>query len=949
MDKKLHVVVVSLLWGVIALLFVGNNKVYGQLTVSSITAPSAVNDVLLGDGITASNIYYYGTAGQIGSFQCTNCNLGIPSGIVMSTGNANTAPGPNTNGGSSTTISYTPTPDSDLNMLYGGNKYDLCKLEFDFVPMGDSVVFEFVFGSDEYPNFVPSPSYNDLFGFFLSGPGISGPFSNNAANLALVPNTSQYVSIQTINNGSTGTNGPCVNCQYYVHNGNGSQPPYNSSNYYIQADGFTTVLQAKAAVECGSTYHIKMAIADNGDATQNSWVFLKEGSFQSALPVSFEQTALTSSINTIGEGCGLGTLILTRPCGISGDLTVDLTYGGTATSGEDFSELPSQVVIPADEETYEIPLEAFYDDLVEGNETIIVSAVMGSISGNITIAIIDTPPLQVATNDVSVACNQNAVLQLNVSGGSGNHAILWEGHGSNNPLTIENPESQIVNYTVTDVCIEEPVAGAVTISLVEYPALVVDLGNDINANCNTVVMLTPTVSGGNGAYTYQWSSGNENLGTSNTQEVEAQSGVVISLVVTDGCGTVAQDALQFIVEPQPIEVDMGPSEVTSTCLEGAYFVPTVTGGTGNYQYQWQVNSEPVGNFSAYTAQVSANSTVSVTVTDECGGYGYGEVSLLIPPMPINIATIPDIAVDCNESFSVELSTTGGVGTLAYSWMSGGVSLGTLPNMTTSSSSPMAISVTVNDQCGNISVEQFNVSINPSNLAVNVSPNITDVCPNEEVTLTANVTGGIGNISYTWSTSGNTSNQIVVSTPVTTTYSVSVTDGCNFSQSDSYTVQVWESLPFIVPETPIELCMLIHSGVLTSGGVPPYAYSYDINFLQRDGDTFWGNIPNDLVPVTVTDHCNNEATFYITISSCITTIPNVFTPNDDDANHNFVIAGIEGYPGSTLFVYNRWGNKIFESDNYRNEWSGAEQEDGTYYYILKRSDGAEFSGTVLLSR
>ena len=96
----------------------------------------------------------------------------------------------------------------------GNDIQDISILEFDFVPTGDSLKFNYVFGSEEYPSFNCSATFNDVFGFFLSGPGISGPYTNNAANIALVPGTSLPVSIANIH-GPGGSCGP-ANAQFYA-------------------------------------------------------------------------------------------------------------------------------------------------------------------------------------------------------------------------------------------------------------------------------------------------------------------------------------------------------------------------------------------------------------------------------------------------------------------------------------------------------------------------------------------------------------------------------------------------------------------------------------------------------------------------------------------------------------------------------------------------------------
>jgi gliding motility-associated-like protein/uncharacterized repeat protein (TIGR01451 family) len=71
-------------------------------------------------------------------------------------------------------------------------------------------------------------------------------------------------------------------------------------------------------------------------------------------------------------------------------------------------------------------------------------------------------------------------------------------------------------------------------------------------------------------------------------------------------------------------------------------------------------------------------------------------------------------------------------------------------------------------------------------------------------------------------------------------------------------------------------------------------------------------------------------------------PNIVTPNGDGKNDVLIIPGIENYPGSKLSIYNRWGNEVYHSDKYNNDWAGRGLSDGTYYYMFNRKDKA---GTV----
>ncbi len=243
-----------------------------QLTVDSTFSPTLMVQTLLGGGISVSNISYTGdTTHASGFFSEPSGAFGITSGIMLTTGTVTNAPGPN-NLDDASWDNFLPG-DYLLNLYtdttLGTN--DACVLEFDFTSISDSVEFNYVFGSEEYNEFI-GLGFSDVFGFFISGPGIVGQ-----KNIALVPGTTTPCSIDSINNGYTNTgmasSGPCMNCQYYIDNYLGT---------VMQYDGYTTVLTARAGVIPCETYHIKLAIEDVTDGIYDSGVFLQGGSFKSS-------------------------------------------------------------------------------------------------------------------------------------------------------------------------------------------------------------------------------------------------------------------------------------------------------------------------------------------------------------------------------------------------------------------------------------------------------------------------------------------------------------------------------------------------------------------------------------------------------------------------------------------------------------------------------------------
>jgi len=324
------------------------------------TPENLITNVFLGDGVEVTSFQYDGDPAAIGFFKSAEEEIGIERGIIMTTGRAmadGTHPGATGGGGDFAGGAASPniTVDADLSQLDPTNpNNDISRYIISFIPTSDTVRFNYVFASEEYPEYSCS-SFNDVFGFFISGPGISGPFSNNAENIALIPNSSTYVSI---NNLHPDDSCPAVNEEYYNPNGGTSQPTY---------DGYTDVFTAEAIVVPCEEYTIKLVIADKGDTAFDSGVFLQAKSFGSP---SLDIDIVTASLDgAVVEGCADGVITIALPNPVETDLPLDYEIFGDAENGVDFEFIPEGLFIPAGESSITVPLVAFEDGIDEGSET----------------------------------------------------------------------------------------------------------------------------------------------------------------------------------------------------------------------------------------------------------------------------------------------------------------------------------------------------------------------------------------------------------------------------------------------------------------------------------------------------------------------------------------------------------------------------------------------------
>ncbi|MFM2316140.1 MAG: hypothetical protein RLZZ155_472, partial [Bacteroidota bacterium] len=503
----------NLYLGLIFTFLISQVSVHAQLTVDSSQPINTVIQNLLGPNVQFSNVTFSGDADQIGLFNSTTSNLPFPTGVIMGTGGISNAIGPNDSGSSSITGGNFGATDVDLNTLDGLTHNDAAILEFDFIATGTSISFDYVFASDEYPEYTGAGTcgdVSDVFGFFLSGPGIAGTFSNASVNIALIPGTTQFVSINNLNAGCDGLEVPgganCNYCQYYINNGNGITAPFNTDPNYVQYDGLTVVLTAVYEnLECGQTYHIKLAIADVSDTAFDSAVFLKEGSFNVGGSL-IESVAVTNPgvspipgfpANSIleGDGCYNGQFVITPPpCLLEND-TIQLIYSGTATIGEDYNTngITEIILVPGVSDT--LFVNGMIDNVVEGTQTVTF--------GNIT-AGYETIEIGFIFFNPSIQAMDTATAFLN-----------------------------IVDYVPTELA---PVTDILNLC----PSAVVP----VNA--------VPLISNGVPNYTFNWQDASGGtIGTNPTQVFSFGSAGNYELTVTDYCGN-ADSSLFIITEPPAI-------------------------------------------------------------------------------------------------------------------------------------------------------------------------------------------------------------------------------------------------------------------------------------------------------------------------------------------------------------------------------------------------------------
>ncbi len=973
---------------------------HAQIVINQTQSPTAlVQNVLTGPGVFTSNVTFLGAPGsvvapvgvgpsEIGRFNASNTSIGINTGVLLCSGVAQYhIPGPNvsldrTEGGIGAAQGIS-TPDIDLSHLTGypywqisnppgNNIYSKSVLEFDFVPMSDMISVRYVFSSEEYGRWVCT-QYNDVFGFFISGPGIptniNGPFTNNAMNIALLPGSLSRVSINSVNSGLTDANNAnglwtdpfraCfdadpnwqANSIYYRDNGTHwpfPQPPdgmvtpqldapYNTDPYYIAHNGMTVVLTASAAVQCGETYHIKLGMADVGDSKYPSTVFLEGGSFTSSdrftMTVDSGPTVEFNANDTtfIENNCDSVYLRFHRLGGFYLDEDLTITTGGTATGGVDYlPALPMTVHFNQLDSFAIVPIAVPVD--IDGPEELIVNILTcnGTKVQTYIYLIDQRPPLVVELEDQNLECPAVVTLTPTVTGGSGDPAVLtylWSTGETTSSITQLVLETTQFWVTVSDSCWADAVTDSAWVTIPPYDPMVLTLTPDTAIPCLGTAELEVIAEFGSGGYTYEWTLNGAVQGTDPTLTVPAALPSVYYVVtVTDLCGVEAMDSVLVSWAPAPLLEVTLPPDTAIACLGYADLVPVVTGGGGVLQYTWTLNGAVVGTSPILSVPAAELETYTLSVSDECGQTVQDQIVVTTGPTPpLNIAAVGDTVLCAGMQTVVSvISATGGGGAYSYSWSPGGTGPSNGPSMNVRVDNDQAYTVTVTDQCGNEADTTVLVVVSVFDPLTIEVPNDTTVCPGETVPLWVMISGGAGDAQTEWPGVGSGTNVSWTADHQGRNIMVQVTDACGTTATASIMVSTFPAGVSIDAQELVEGTWRFHGTT-----DPPTGNSVEWNL--GDGSTATGVLD---VTHTYTDYDAHWVILQITTpDGCIATdsirtrppsatlyFPNSFTPNEDGFNETFGAEGrmVEEYE---LLIFDRWGTLIFESHSMDDRWDG----------------------------
>ncbi len=583
-----------------------------QITLApGITADQAVQ-YLLGPNVTYFNAQFTGDPGQLGYLTGGGAPSAfeIEDGVTLSSGHVNElqlgATVPGIAGGVANNpdlleVANSVFPMIGLNLTIN-DVNDQAILEFDFIATGNTLSFDYIFGSDEYLTFVDQV-YNDVFAFFLAGPGITGDYSappgypGGSTNIAIIPGSDPAlpITISSLNNEDYS--------QFYVDN-----PAPNDD---IGSNGYTVPLLATYPLLCGETYHIKLAIADAQDGSLQSFVTLRAGSFNVgnnliqpvSVNISGNQGGITGFPNNAileGESCYDGFFVIAPPpCLLEPD-TITLYFGGTATLDEDYTYDgdTTLVVYPGTYDT--LYLNALVDDIAEGTNTISFGGI-NSTYETIEIGFVYLDPLDTLGLDMDTTTATMIIVDYN-------------------PVSVS---------TLPDIGLCEAVIPE------SYGP------NAINANTGVP------------PYLYEWENPlGDIISNNDTAFFEYQAPGIVPgqywMTVTDFCGLT--DSLSFeVTDPVPVNVNALSNVVLCQSPIDVNVQSAISQGAAPYSFTWKnpaneevLSNSPNATFTFLPGDVTlTNGNYEVIVNDYCGTSDSTTLFLTIPVPPSKPLAYPD--------------------------------------------------------------------------------------------------------------------------------------------------------------------------------------------------------------------------------------------------------------------------------------------------------------------
>ncbi len=397
-------------------------------------------------------------------------------------------------------------------------------------------------------------------------------------------------------------------------------------------------------------------------------------------------------------------------------------------------------------------------------------------------AIVTEPAVILVQESISgVSCYglTNGAISTIVSGGTAPFSYLWSNATPGNSITNVGAGGYTITVTDANGC-----TSIQTYTVLQPAELTSSLSATATACFGTANgSVTTAVNGGTAPYSYNWSNG---ITSSNLNGVSAGT-YTVTVTDANGCTTIST---QSVTSPDPLLSAVNATAVTCNGYGDGTATVSVNGGTSPYNYNWSNGS------TISTASGLNGGNINVTVTDANGCISTASILVQEPSaLVVNVSGATTVCI--GQSAAISAVASGGNGGYQFTWSNGitGANQIVTPGVTTS----YLVNVVDSLGCPAVSTAMV-VAVNPA-LSLSITPADT-ICEGDQVSISAVASGGDGGpYTYHWSGSAVSGNTILVSPSVTTTYTVTVTDGCTTPSALAATTVEVNLLP-VVNFTPV---------------------------------------------------------------------------------------------------------------------------------------------------
>jgi len=577
-------------------------------------------------------------------------------------------------------------------------------------------------------------------------------------------------------------------------------------------------------------------------------------------------------------------------------------------------------------------------------------------SADVVVTSVPDPDVSVTPTGGELNCNVSSVLlTASVTGGETPYTYQWYKNGTaisgatNSTYTATSAGTYKVIVTDHNGCTDTS-ADVVVVSVPDPDVSVTPTSGTLTCTVRQL-LLTASVTGGKGPYTYQWYKNGVAITGATNSTYSATSAGTYKVIVTDhnGCTDTSADVVVVSV-PDP-DVSVTPTSGTLTCtVRQLLLTASVTGGKGPYTYQWYKNGVAITGATNSTYSATSAGTYKVVVTDHngCTDTSADVVVTSVPDPDVSV-TPTSGELNCKvSSVLLTASVTGGETPYTYQWYKNGAAISGATNSTYSATSAGTYKVVVTDHNGCTDTSADVVVVSVPDPDVSVTPTGGELnCNVSSVLLTASVTGGETPYTYQWYKNGAAISGATNSTYSATsagTYKVVVTDhnGCTDTSADVVVVSVPDPDVSVTP-TSGELNCKVSSVLLTAsvtGGETPYTYQWYKNGAAITGATnsTYSATSAGTYKVVVTDHngCTDTSADVVVVS---VPDPDVsVTPTGGELNCKvssvLLTASVTG--GETPYTYQWYKNGAAISGATNSTYSATSA--GTYKVIVTDHNG-----------